>query len=94
MNISRNTNSRNRRKMINGFKGEGTPSGWVKTSPYGTIEYKPTLDDIRHSNKVKKFYADKYKGVNPKNSNSWTGKHTFIVDFESHIITIYDDYVE
>lgn len=38
--------------------------------------------------------ADKYKGVNPKNSNSWTGKHTLIVDFESHIITIYDDYVE
>lgn len=35
MDISRNANSRNRRKMINGFKGEGTPSGWVKTSPYG-----------------------------------------------------------
>lgn len=27
MNISRNANSRNRRKMINGFKGEGTLSG-------------------------------------------------------------------
>lgn len=27
MNISRNANSRNRRKMINGFEGEGTPSG-------------------------------------------------------------------
>lgn len=38
--------------------------------------------------------VDKYKGVNPKNSNSWTGKHTLIVEFESHIITIYDDYVE
>ena len=38
--------------------------------------------------------AEKYKGVNPKNSNSWTGKYTLIVDFESHIITIYDDYVE
>lgn len=38
--------------------------------------------------------ADKYKGVNPKNSNSWIGKHTLIVDFESHIITIYDDYIE
>lgn len=38
--------------------------------------------------------AEKYKGVNPKNSNSWIGKHTLIVDFESHIITIYDDYVE
>jgi hypothetical protein len=38
--------------------------------------------------------AEKYKGINPKNSNSWTGKHTLIVDFESHIITIYDDYVE
>lgn len=30
MNISRNTNSRNKRKVLNGFKGEGTPSGWVK----------------------------------------------------------------
>lgn len=38
--------------------------------------------------------AEKYKGVNPKNSNSQTGKHILIVDFESHIITIYDDYVE
>lgn len=57
MNISRNANACNRRKMINDFNGEGTPSGWVKTSPYGTIEHKPTLDDIRHSNKVKKFYA-------------------------------------
>nr|DAK43538.1 MAG TPA: hypothetical protein [Crassvirales sp.] len=35
MGISYNANSRNRRKMINGFKGEGTQSGWVKTSPYG-----------------------------------------------------------
>ena len=56
MNISRNANSRNRRKMINDFKGEGTSSGWVKTSPYGEIKHEPTLDDIRHSNKVKKFY--------------------------------------
>lgn len=38
--------------------------------------------------------AEKYKGVNPKNSNSWTGKHSLIINFESHIITIYDDYVE
>lgn len=44
MNISRNTNSRNKRKVLNGFKGEGTPSGWVKTSPYGTIKYKQTSD--------------------------------------------------
>ena len=56
MDISYNANSRNRRKVLNGFKGEGTLSGWVKTSPYGTIEHKPTLNDIRHSNKVKKFY--------------------------------------
>lgn len=38
--------------------------------------------------------ADKYKGVNPENYNGWQGKHSLIVDFESHIITIYDDYVE
>ena len=35
--VSRNANSRNKRKVLNGFKGEGTPSGWIKTSPYGTI---------------------------------------------------------
>lgn len=23
--------------------------------------------------------ADKYKGVNPKNSNGWTGKHTLML---------------
>ena len=55
--VSPNTNTHNKRKVLNGFKGEGTSSGWVKTSPYGTIENKLTLDDIRHSNKVKKFYA-------------------------------------
>lgn len=49
--------------------------------------------DVSSINELQSI-ADKYKGVNPKNSNSWTGKHTLIVDFESHIITIYDDYVE
>jgi len=53
--VSRNANSRNKRKVINGFKGEGTPSNWVKTSPYGTITHEKTLDEIRHSNKIKKF---------------------------------------
>lgn len=55
--VSHNANSRNRRKVLNGFKGEGTPSGWVKTTPYGSYKHEPTLDEIRHSNKVKKFYA-------------------------------------
>lgn len=55
--VSYNANSRNRRKVLNGFKGEGTPSGWVKTTPYGSYKHESTLDDIRHSNKVKKFYA-------------------------------------
>lgn len=49
--------------------------------------------DVSSINELQ-YIAEKYKGVNPKNSNSWTGKHTLIVDFESHIITIYDDYVE
>lgn len=35
--VSPNTNTRNKRKVLNGFKGEGTSSGQVKTSPYGTI---------------------------------------------------------
>mgnify|MGYP000910184870 CR=1 FL=1 len=55
MNISRNANSRNRRKMINGFKGEGTLSGWVKTSPYGTIEHKLTLEEREHARRVNNF---------------------------------------
>lgn len=57
MNISHNANSRNRRKMINGFKGEGTPSGWVKTSPYGKAEHKPTLEEREHARRVKNFRA-------------------------------------
>lgn len=55
MNISRNANSRNRRKMINGFKGEGTLSGWVKTSLYGTIEHKSTLEEREHARRVNNF---------------------------------------
>ena len=55
--VSHNANSRNRRKVLNGFKGEGTPSGWIKTTSYGTYKHEPTLDEIRHSNKIKKFYA-------------------------------------
>lgn len=55
MNISRNTNSRNKRKVLNGFKGEGTPSGWVKTSPYGTIEHKSTLEEREHARRVNNF---------------------------------------
>ena len=62
--VSRNANSRNKRKVLNGFKGEGTPSGWVKTSPYCTIKHKQTSDELRHSNKIQKFRV-----VNPK------GKH-------------------
>lgn len=56
MNISRNANFRNRRKMINGFKGEGTPSGWVKTSPYGEQTHKPTLEEREHARRVNNFY--------------------------------------
>ena len=55
MNISRNANSRNRRKMINGVKGEGTSSGWVKTFPYGTIEHEPTLVEREHARRVNNF---------------------------------------
>lgn len=55
--VSHNANSRNRRKVLNGFKGEGTPSGWIKTTSYGSYKHEPTLDEIRHSNKIKKFYA-------------------------------------
>ena len=57
MTISNNTNSRNRRKVLNGFKGEGTQSGWVKTSPYGTINNEKTLADREHIRKVKYYKA-------------------------------------
>lgn len=55
--VSRNTNSRNKRKVLNGFKGEGTPSGWIKTSPYGTINNEKTLADREHIRKVKYYKA-------------------------------------
>lgn len=55
MNISRNANSRNRRKMINVFKGEGTPSGWVKTSPYGKQTHEKTLVEREHVRRVNNF---------------------------------------
>lgn len=38
--------------------------------------------------------AEQYKGINPENYNGWQGKHSLIINFESRIITIYDDYVE
>lgn len=38
--------------------------------------------------------AEQYKGINPENYNGWQGKHSLIVDFVGHIITIYDDYIE
>lgn len=57
MTISHNANSRNRRKVLNGFKGEGTPSGWVKTSPYGTINNEKTLADREHIRRVKYYKA-------------------------------------
>lgn len=55
--VSRNTNSRNKRKVLNGFKGEGTPSGWIKTSPYGTITHEKTLADREHIRRVKYYKA-------------------------------------
>lgn len=35
-------NSRTWRKVRCGFKGEGTPSKWVKTTPYGDYRNQPT----------------------------------------------------
>ena len=36
----------------------------------------------------------KYKGVNPKNHNSWKGNHELIINFTAHTIIVYDGYVE
>lgn len=38
--------------------------------------------------------AEQYKGINPENYNSWQGKHSLIINFESRTIIIYDDYIE
>lgn len=62
MDISRNANSRNRRKMINGFKGEGTSSGWVKTSPYGKQTYEKTLEEREHARRIRNFRATNLGG--------------------------------
>lgn len=50
--VSRNANSRNRRKVVNGFKGEGTPSNWTKTSSYGTYKHNKTKDEIAHTTRI------------------------------------------
>lgn len=60
--VSHNANTRNKRKVLNGFKGEGTPSGWIKTSPYGAIEHKPTLEEREHARRVKNFRATNFGG--------------------------------
>lgn len=65
----------------------------IQRASYGLVPDAIEIVDVSSINELQAI-AEKYKGVNPKNSNSWTGKHTLIVDFESHIITIYDDYVE
>lgn len=62
MNISYNANSRNRRKVLNGFKGEGTPSGWTKTSPYGTVIHEKTLADRNHLRRVKNYKDRNFSG--------------------------------
>lgn len=49
--------------------------------------------DINSIDELKSI-AEKYKGVNPKNHNSWKGNHELIIDFIAHTITVYDDYVE
>ena len=53
--VSYNANSRNRRKVLNGFKGEGTPSGWVKTTPYCSYKHELTIEEREHIRRVKNF---------------------------------------
>lgn len=60
--VSPNANSRNKRKVLNGFKGEGTPSGWVKTSPYGKQTHEKTLAEREHARRVKNFRATNLGG--------------------------------
>lgn len=51
--LSQNANSRNKRKVINGFAGNGTSSGWVKTTDFGTYKHKYTADEIAHKEHIR-----------------------------------------
>lgn len=53
--VSPNANTRNKRKVLNGFKGEGTSSSWVKTSPYGKQTHENTLAEREHVRRVNNF---------------------------------------
>lgn len=51
--LSRNANSRNKRKVINGFIGNGTSSDWVKTTDFGSYKSKPTTNEIAYKKHIK-----------------------------------------
>lgn len=51
--FSQNANSRNKRKVINGFVGNGTNSGWVKTTDFGSYKHEYTADEIAHKEHIR-----------------------------------------
>lgn len=73
--ISYNANSRNRRKVVNGFKGESTPSTWTKTSSYGTYKHEHTADEKAHMNRI---HQAKTTGNLNKHAGSKTGRQLYI----------------
>lgn len=51
--LSYNANSRNKRKVINGFVGNGTSSDWVKTTDFGSYKHEYTADEIAHKEHIR-----------------------------------------
>ena len=64
----------------------GRASDGLGFTPIETVEIN-SIEDLD-------AIAEKYKGVNPKNPNSWKGNHELIINFTAHTIIVYDGYVE
>lgn len=68
--ISQNANSRNKRKVINGFAGNYTNSGWVKTTDFGSYKHEPTADEIAHKEHIRQA---RFRNIN-KHAGSKSNK--------------------
>lgn len=67
---NKSLSARIKRRNAGGFKGEGTKSGWVKTSPYGDWEDQPTRK------------ADKAREIG-KNANRYLHKHQRNLEYQA-----------
>lgn len=51
--LSHNANSRNKRKVLNGFVGNGINGSWTKTTEFGTYKHEYTADEIAHKEHIR-----------------------------------------